>query len=186
MKTENQENNDMQSGAPRSSVASGNRRKLIRGGVIGVPVVLALKSTPVLACNCKLPSGFSVSGNFSQTHSNICAQPASKPSQISASEPLRLRKFAGSINSGDAGLTLPYGKPADWTLGSALSGGGDSALIAAAYINATKNQFSPGATNAMVRDMWNQTANGGVYTPIAGVAWVRMDVISYLNYVMAM
>ena len=185
VKTENQETNDKKSGIQHSSMVSGNRRKLIRGGAIGIPVVLALKSTPVLACNCKLPSGFSVSGNLSQTHNNKCGDPALKPSQISSSNPLRQKKFAGNISNGHAGLILPLNKPADWKLGDALSGGGDPALIAAAYINAANGSFSPGATTTMVRNMWNQTANGGAYAPIAGVAWTRTDVISYLNYVMA-
>jgi hypothetical protein len=38
-------------------------------------VLLALKSTPVLAGNCKQPSGFSVSGNLSATGGKNCSSP---------------------------------------------------------------------------------------------------------------
>jgi len=185
VKSENQEIIDQQSGQS-TRVVYGNRRKLIRGGVIGIPTLLVLKSTPVLASNCKLPSGFSVSGNLSQTGMNQCSQPALKPTQISSADPLRLKKFAGNINYGHAGLVLPSGFASDYKLGAALSAGGDLALIAAAYINATNGVFAPGATNIMVRSMWNQTASGGTYVATTGVSWTRTDVISYLNYVMGM
>lgn len=167
-------------------VAISGRRKLIRGGVIGAPIILALKSTSVWACHCKNPSGFSVSGNFSQTHSNVCADPAPKPSQIGSGETLRLKKFAGSISDGDAGMTLPSGVTSTtYTLGDALGASGDAQVVAAAYINAARSRFG-GVTKETVRVMWNNTANSGSYAPSAGVTWKRADVINYLKYVMAL
>ena len=166
-------------------VAISGRRKLIRGGVIGAPIILALKSTSVWACHCKNPSGFSVSGNFSQTHSNVCADPAPKPSQIGSGETLRQKKFAGSIDAGDAGMTLPSGATSTYTLGNALSASGDAQVVAAAYINAARSRFG-GVTKETVRVMWNNTANSGSYAPSAGVTWKRADVINYLKYVMAL
>ena len=59
-------------------VASGvskSRRNLLRAGAIGAPALITLKPAQVLACNCKLPSGFSVSGNLSRGPKN-CADPA--------------------------------------------------------------------------------------------------------------
>lgn len=185
MMSDKQINGDMQPEMVEFSEASKGRRKLIRGGVIGVPVLLALKSAPVLACNCKMPSGFSVSGNLSQTAKNSCEFPAKSPSQIASNDPLRNKKFAGNVNQGNAGLTLPYGKTNAYTLGNALTDGGDGALVAAAYINANNNHFSPGVTKEIVRTMWNNTVSG-TYTATTGVNWTRDDVIAYLKYVMAM
>lgn len=183
MKTEHRSESQAQEDTA-GGVAISGRRKLIRGGMVGAPIILALKSTSVWACNCKHPSGFSVSGNYSQTHSNVCADPAPKPGSISASEPLRQKKFAGSTSSGDAGMTLPSGVASGYTLGNALGSSGDAQVVAAAYINASRSSFG-GVTKETVRAMWNDTANGGSYAASAGVAWKRADVINYLKYVMA-
>ena len=185
MKSEQQVVSPVESDNQLSDVAS-KRRRFVRRGVIGAPVLLALKSAPVLACNCKQPSGFSVSGNASQAAKGQTCSPASKPILISNSEPLRSKLFA----KGGAGLTLPtvlpYGKTAaNYTLGDALSGATtDAALIAAAYIDATYGHFSPGVANTTVSKMWNDTVTG-TYAPTPGVTWTRTDVINYLKYVMA-
>ncbi len=51
---------------------SGSRRRLLRGGLAAAPALLALKSAPVMACNCKAPSGFSTSGNLSRNGNAGC------------------------------------------------------------------------------------------------------------------
>jgi hypothetical protein len=191
MKSEQQAASPVESDNQCSDVAS-KRRQFVRRGVIGAPVLLALKSTPVLAtvANCKQPSGFSVSGNFSQTHGNTCGAPAPGPSSL-VNDPLKVKLFVGNTNSGDAGLTAPTSFPplknaGNYTLGDALAGATtDAALIAAAYINAKNSNFF-GVLNTTVRAMWNNTASGGTYiVPSTGVTWSRSDVIKYLKYAMA-
>lgn len=158
-----------------------SRRKLVRGGLIGAPTLLALKSTPVLAANCKLPSGFSVSGNFSQTNRSTCLAPAPNASFWNANAtPTQKDLPFVSVNT--------FGQPADsgaTTFGAALSGGGVDALIVAAWINAAQGNVQ-GLTTGQVRDLWDSTANGGTY-PLPNnptVRWTRADVIDYLNYLM--
>ena len=55
-----------------SAVSQKGRRRLVQAGLAGAPLLMALKSTPVLASNCKSPSGFSVSGNMSRPGDYVC------------------------------------------------------------------------------------------------------------------
>lgn len=187
MKSEQRAASKIESDSEHPNIAS-TRRKFVHRGMLGAPVLLVLKSAPVLAASCKEPSGFSVSGNFSQTNSNQCADPAPQPNSLRG-DALASKKFAGNSSNG-AELAIPPVLPgnknaSNYTLGDALAGvTSDPAVVAAAFINATKLQFS-GVSATIVRSMWNDTANG-TYTPTAGVTWHRDDVIKYLKYHMGM
>ena len=119
---------------------SEGRRKLIRGALVGVPVLLALKSTPVLACNCKLPSGFSVSGNVSQRNGAGCNAPANGPSywlsNISSNG-----KFRGTDATGmpkvpkDTLFKNIFGGVDIGTLEAVLRARGEASYFVASYLN---------------------------------------------------
>ena len=59
-----------------------NRRKLIQTGLAGAPLLMALKSVPALAADCKQPSGFSASGNLSQNGTCVKYEGAMRSHQV--------------------------------------------------------------------------------------------------------
>lgn len=155
------------------------RRKLIQTGLVGAPVLLALKSTPVLAANCKLPSGFSVSGNFSRNGTTPCAPKLNGVNFWSTNatveqkdRPFAPPNFNASI---DTSVT---------TFGQALAKGNTNvhAKIVAALLSAEAGSFLPPAT---VKDMWNLGVIGGNYPASAGDSWDAAEVEAYLDYVLS-
>lgn len=167
------------SGVP---AAQNRRRKLIQAGLAGAPVLMALKSTPALAANCKLPSGFSVSGNLSHPENYVCAPnppgPAIWVNTIPDADKVLPFQSASTFTKSplDSGVT---------TLLSALtSGQALDRLIVAAWLNA-KYGHVPDLTTAMVTAMWDQGVQGAGYIPIAGATpWHAAEVQAYLQYLM--
>lgn len=166
----------------RSSAPRPTRRKLIQAGLAGAPVVLALKSTPVLAANCKLPSGFSVSGNISRNGGGICTSQLLGVSHWvgNATQEQKDRPFAPPYfnASRDSSIT---------TFGQALAKGNDNihAKIVAAFLSSESGSF---LALDMVKDMWNLGVLGAGYHPDSsnpGIKWDETDVLGYLNYVLA-
>ena len=168
------------------------RRRLIRGGVAGVPIVLTLASTPVLACNCKQPSGFSVSGNLSHkplTGEGSCTSTAKTPLQIKAildglpssdsSKQASTKKFAvvfPSYNGLDRNTLTLY---------NSLSNGNELVqLLSAAWMNTFVYGFN--ATRTEIQNMGNAALSNTGYTVTAGVIWYRADIIIYLKYAMGL
>ena len=155
------------------------RRKLIQTGLVGAPVLLALKSTPVLAANCKLPSGFSVSGNFSRNGTTPCAPKINGVNywNTNATVEQKDRPFAPpNFNASiDTSVT---------TFGQALAKGNTNvhAKIVAALLSAEAGSFLPPAT---VKDMWNLGVIGGNYPASAGDSWDAAEVEAYLDYVLS-
>lgn len=133
------------------------RRRLIRGGLVGVPVLLALKSTPVLACNCKLPSGFSTSGNLSRNRGKTCTDPAKGPSwwpnQIGSN-----KKFNGTSIHKDTKFNSIFGGTDARSLLMVLKSGTTFAsLVTAAYLDINAWRFVPGISADDIKKMWKGT-----------------------------
>lgn len=170
------------------------RRKLIQAGIAGAPVLLALKSTPVLAGNCKHPSGFSVSGNLSATHTKNCGT-----------------RFPG-VNEwikADPGL-WPSGYPRDTALfGAALGAaaiGHDSDIGTFRLIDALNDSANPlnskaaavflGSFNSgppsstVVQALWTDGVRGGGYATLGykseNTVWHQTEVEKYFDYLLGL
>ncbi|MDC6167834.1 hypothetical protein [Paucibacter sp. XJ19-41] len=186
-------------GAPgQASAALSGRRRLLRGGLIGAPALLALKSSPVLACNCKKPSGFSVSGNLSRTGSKVCLDPGKKPSVWAGNKTyvkkvnnVSIYKYNGTQILSSTLFTEHFAKrnEADLTVtfAAALAKGDNDvqAMAAAVYLEALA-VGGPGVPRwDMVRDMWNQAiATSAGYQPVSShqLRWYSTEVVNYLKY----
>lgn len=168
--------------------AVSGRRRLLRAGLMGAPALLALKSSPVLAANCKLPSGFSASGNLSRSGSKNCAAPAPKPST-----------WSGLIVSGQySGTTVTPGtrfKRPGFTVSasnflatdtfSMVLAKGDThiaALTASVYLASISNGGGTFPTSNTVIAMWNNGVVAGSYAAGPGVVWGQIQVKNYLLY----
>ena len=181
MNQEHPENSAKQSTTEAgSSTAQSKRRKLIQTGLVGAPVLLALKSTPVLAANCKLPSGFSVSGNLSRNGPTGCSPKLNGVGYwvTNATLEQKDRPFAPPnliASTIDSNIT---------TFGLALAKGNTDihAKIVAAFLSADAGSFLPLAT---VKDMWNLGVIGRAYPASAGDSWDKIKVEAYLDYILS-
>ncbi|MCV2421108.1 hypothetical protein [Paucibacter sp. DJ2R-2] len=165
-------------------VPSGSRRRLLRGS-LAAPALLALTSTPVLACNCKLPSGFSASGNLSRTGSSSCAAPGKRPDQWKTS--VVSGQFTGTGVSTGCAFSPTIGAAADSsTFMDALNlgNGNEKALIVAVYLQAIVNGGLNFPAASVVKSMWNSTVGTNRYTVLTApvVTWNRAEVVQYLRY----
>lgn len=184
MEPENKPEENGQPGIAVDSRRSESRRRLLRGGLIGVPLLLALKSTPVLACNCKLPSGFSTSGNLSRNGGKppTCTDPAKGPTwwpnnveknknfwrtNISKDTP-----FNSIFTSGDR-------RPLIAVLNSGVS---LQSLCVAAYLNVHTSRFVPGVTKQDIKKMWNGTYRPRFNTRVRSL----LENENYLRYSMGL
>ncbi|MCK6387692.1 MAG: hypothetical protein L6Q65_08825 [Zoogloea sp.] len=177
-----------------AAAARPGRRKLIQAGLASAPVLLALKSTPVLAGNCKHPSGFSVSGNLSATGGKNCAT-----------------RFP-SINEwvkADPGL-WPSGYPRDTALfGAALTAGAighDADIGTFRLIDALNDASNPlnakaaavflGSFNSgppsfsVVQALWADGVRGGGYATLGykseSAVWHQTEVEKYFDYLLGL
>jgi len=164
------------------------RRRLLRAGLMGAPALLALKSSPVLAVNCKLPSGFSASGNFSKTGKNSCATPAPVPSAWSTR--ISSGKYTGTTITPatlftSVGFNFRTGYFTNTeTFSSVLARGNGNiaALTASAYLASISNGGATFANSNTIRAMWNNGVLGGSYAAGSGVVWGETQVKKYLLY----
>lgn len=187
---------------PSGQDALSRRRKFLKlGGAVGAPALLALHSSPVVACTCKLPSGFSVSGNLSQTGSTVCSKPAPSPgtwktnctgSTYNGTSITKTNKLKNSPCSFttcaaydtnitfDAALALPTSDP--------------RSLLAALFLEAStggfKNANGTPFTTQMVKDMWNLgIASTGGYQPVStipSIVWKEAHVVAFAKYAMGL
>lgn len=152
-----------------------------------------------MACNCKLPSGFTVSGNLSRTgqQGTGCADGAKLPSAQ------RLLVYNGNYTALGAGTTIPKTRlfSADFSRSGSsgicaylaahtydtILGKGDTdirALFASCFIIASK--YGTGTTfpsTTTLQNMWTAVKGGGNYTPPSStVAWTQEGVRKYLMY----
>ena len=165
------------------------RRKLIQAGIAGAPVLLALKSTPVLAGNCKHPSGFSVSGNLSATGGKNCSSPFPGPTDWiknpstwpSGITPDTVFKTALGANA--------LGQADTFTLGEAL---GDTAnplnAKAAAVFLGSFSYGPPGP--AVIKALWTDGVQGGGYASLGytneSTTWHQTEVAKYFDYLLGL
>lgn len=178
---------------------SQSRRSLLRAGAIGAPALVALKATPVMACNCKQPSGFSVSGNLSRTGTKNCVDGATKPSgwkttKCSSSNPYNYSGTTISKNNYFTSLTGTGSRTFQTNTAytnqklDAVLGRGDSdpqALIVAVYLDAVITGGANFPSKEKIIDMWNQAiigSSGYQPTTTSSTRWYRDDVIKYLMY----
>lgn len=163
------------------STAQSKRRKLIQTGLAGAPVLLALKSTPVLAANCKLPSGFSVSGNLSRNGTTACSPKLNGVTYWAANATQEQK----DLPFAPPNFTAPLPGTGVATFGQALArGNGDvHAKIVAAFLSAS----APGSFLSVdtVKSMWNLGVLGGAYPASAGDSWDDTEVTAYLDYVLS-
>ena len=169
------------------------RRRLLRAGLMGAPALLALKSSPVLAVNCKLPSGFSASGNFSKTGKNSCATPAPVPSAWSTriSSSGSSKRYTGTTITPttlftSVGFDFRTGYFTDTeTFSSVLARGNGNiaALTASAYLASISNGGATFANSNTIKAMWNNGVLAGNYAAGSGVVWGQPQVKNYLLYV---
>ncbi|MBV8502987.1 MAG: hypothetical protein JO006_14885 [Paucibacter sp.] len=163
------------------------RRRLLRGGLASAPALLALKSTPVMACNCKLPSGFSVSGNASRNQGKSCTSPGGTPSYW------RPRYDASGCYTGTASCYkyenfskyFTCGGYTDGNLDGCL-GAGDAdhrAMATACYLAACSNGGAYFPSCDTVKKIWNLGIIGSGYpVPGSSAIWKQADCLAYLKY----
>ncbi|MFG6431711.1 hypothetical protein [Roseateles sp. LYH14W] len=195
--------------AQPAAVASGvskARRNLLRASMIGGPTLIALKPASVIACSCKLPSGFTVSGNASRGPKN-CAD----PSEVASVWKPRTTKTANgkdaygntiyehryrtkngqvlTIHSGkllsDLGITR--GSYSGTTVGAWMNTGdtSDTGLFMACYVTAwAHSNGSNFPTKNTLRDMWNAAVatTAGYTVPNQTQKWDKAQVIGYLRF----
>lgn len=173
-----------------------SRRRLIQGGLAGAPLLMLLKTTPVLAQNCKNPSGFSVSGNLSRPKDFECTRsngpgywaamgrqiPALPEGEIPVNPPWPFRQIGTSIGMS----SYNGGSYNTMTLLQGLEAGDPFVrLIVAAYLNNAEYAFGFPATLSQVKSMWVEGPSIG-FAPLAtsNLRWGPSDIIVYLQYTM--
>jgi len=182
MEPENKTEKNPQAGHGSDIRTSENRRKLIRGGLVAAPVLLALKSTPVLAVNCKLPSGFSTSGNLSRNGGAACLDPAHDPAYWLSH--ITGNNFTGTGVSKNTGFNTVFTPSTNANkfvdvLGSGIN---FSSLVVAAYLDISASAFVPGVSLANILQMLS-----GTYTPPgSATAWSANESENYLRYTMGL
>lgn len=188
--------------AVAARVVSTTRRRLLRAGALGAPALVALKPAPVIACTCKLPSGFTVSGNLSRGPKN-CAEPSElasvwaprvKATAVTGGTEYRYMTSGGTVLTIHRDTTLAslgisvgsYGgtKVGDWIGTANLS---DTGLFMACYLTAwAHSNGSNFPAKTVLVQMWNQGVLGSGYLPPnQTVAWGRPAVIGYLKFLTA-
>jgi len=186
--------------APAASNTTEARRKLLRAGLIGGPVVATLASPSVFATNCVAPSQtLSAAMSHGTTQMGNCSTPDSCDTwksrlgntSCSAQEAVwRDTKFhdvftqqSGSTGcrmykTGTGGVATPMSFYEVLCLTDTSSGIQTARQFVAAYLNvcASKVLFPVGgsATQAKcaqaITGMWNEWALKGSYTPYAGAS----------------
>ena len=153
------------------------RRKLIQAGIAGAPVLLALKSTPVLASNCKSPSGFSVSGNMSRPGDYVCKEFNGRgvsywKTQLTNDTTLNI-SYATAFGSDPKGIS---------TLLDALNRSDVYSKAAAVYLNANA------AERLILQSVVNQGLESSAgYVPSVGAKpWHAFEVEAYFNYLLGL
>ncbi|MCV2365002.1 hypothetical protein LNV23_16235 [Paucibacter sp. DJ1R-11] len=175
--------------SPVSGVlSSGRRRRLLQGGLVAAPTLLALTTTPVLACNCKLPSGFSASGNFSQTGSYSCTAPGKTPTGWKSTVDVNNKYFPTNVSKGTTFFSVFGGTDTTttfWNLLCLSNANSDSrALAVAVYLQSVANAGANFPSVNMVKQMWTSTEGAGRYTVLTApvLTWSRAEVVVYFKY----
>lgn len=193
-----------------SSAAGVSRRKLVRAGLAAAPVLAALKSNTVLAGDhtCVKPSSFSslnpanwvvskgriVDANYEcNSHGywkkDDRAHPA--PYNIKAKSFFLAKPAQATSDSVSAGFSggtgsLFYGMTLDEVMG--LGGSVENTDLArhlvAFFLTAVANGDDSNRvllTTTQCRTIW---ANGGGWSPVAGMYWKKADTMAYFDKVL--
>ena len=170
------------------------RRKLIQAGLASAPVLLALKSTPVLAGNCKHPSGFSVSGNLSATGGKNCGTRfpgisewvKADPGVWPAGYPRDTALFGAALGAGAIGHDADIGT---FRLIDALNDAANplNAKAAAVFLGS----FNSGPPNStVVQALWTDGVRGGGYATLGykseNTVWHQTEVEKYFDYLLGL
>ena len=165
------------------------RRLLLKASLGAAPTVMLLHATPVLAANCKSPSGFSVSGNLSRNGGTAC------PIQLGRTPSFWAANLSGNGAYVGSGQLKPstlfserfpalHGYP-DASFGTILgaSNTGDQALFVAVYLESVLHTDDGFPTRAMIKDMWQGVGTGAGYAvPNTSIVWSKASILKYLLY----
>ncbi|MBN9696399.1 MAG: hypothetical protein J0L85_11440 [Zoogloea sp.] len=187
MKPEHSEQSVAPKGSDTGTMPKNGRRRLIQGGLAGAPLLMALTSVPALAAECKQPSGFSASGNFSQNGNAACTSKLSgvkdwvkfcEATPSPSSHPIDTNTFSG-VFATTGSVTDTFRKILT------ISGTDLQKKIVAAWLSA--NLGSALLTKDTVVKMWNDGVMGAGFHPsttMPSVTWNSQKVEQYLDYVL--
>jgi hypothetical protein len=158
------------------------RRRLIKGGLAGAPVLMTVVARPALGQQCLTPSAFG-SGNLSRPGGGGVPCNGATPgywighvAEFPAAFP-PTKSFTSVFGSGG-------GISSNSSLLDMLSGGNPLASnIVAAFLNAVSGRnVTPSAD--VVKGIWGEVVTTGHFSPVAGVTWLAADIIAYLQSTM--
>lgn len=188
MKPEHSQESVAPLGSDTGTMPKESRRRLIQGGLAGAPLLMALTSVPALAAECKQPSGFSASGNFSQNGTTACSpkmngvkfwQDFCTATPAPTTHPVDTKTFSG-VFTATTGVTATF-RNILMTSGTPIQ-----KKIVAAWLSANAGSSLFTAITAV--KMWNDGIVGGAFHPSAtmpSVTWNAAQVELYLDYVLA-
>lgn len=167
--------------AASRDIPSDSRRRLIKGGIAGAPVLMTILSRPALGQQCLTPSAFG-SGNLSR--------PGGGDQPCNGAVPGYWIAHTGSWPGGYATTTKftdVFGSGGGFTNETLLAVlGGSNALasnIVAALLNAASGR-NVAPTVGVVKGIWSEFVSSGYFSPTAGVQWNDSQIIFYLQSTM--
>jgi hypothetical protein len=171
---------------PKSDRDSTNllRRRLLRGGLAGAPVLLSLSSRSVMACHSTTPSAFgSISASRPDVLVSLSGQPPSFWSN-SANYSQWPAPYYPKTTYGTGGHTItkfnsifsnsPFASTTTLLDALKMTGGGNALVascVVAALLNGATGRTSAVLTAAQVKNMWTEFITKGYFEPTAGVKW---------------
>ncbi|HJU23431.1 MAG TPA: hypothetical protein VJ891_13065 [Casimicrobiaceae bacterium] len=172
-----------------------SRRRLLTAGASVAPVLLTLASRPVLAGQCMCASAMAGSLNGSVMHmASTCY--GRTPTYWSSTHSWPTPFYANGSSATDFhSTTTGFATGVNGNFGTQTmmhvinQQGTNSAYNVGAYISAAilnaRMGYTPVLTEANVRNMWNQYAATGQFSPSAGIYWNGNQIIQYINTTMA-
>ena len=160
------------------------RRRLLRGGLAGAPVLLSLSSRSVMACHSTTPSAF---GSISASRPDLLVSLSGQPPSFwcnSTNYGQWLAPYYPTTTYGTGGHSAtkfnavfsnsPFASSTTLLDALKMTGGGN-ALVASCVVAALLNSCS-GRTSAVlnvsqVKSMWTEFMTKGYFEPTAGVKW---------------
>jgi hypothetical protein len=188
------------------AIASGARRRLLRGGLSAAPVLMTVVSRPVLGQNACLTASASVGSvpsSGQQTSTVVCS--GLSPQQWKAQATRWPTPYVGAVQQSEGFRALvsqtptAFHCPTTGLAGHVFSdrsmlavievnegGQGVTALgryVVAALLNARAGR-TPVLSETTVRSMWNDVINQGYFEPTAGVRWGPTEIVQYIKTTM--
>jgi hypothetical protein len=186
----NQEQQDPSVGAGHSDTNL-LRRRLLRGGLAGAPVLLSLSSRSVMACHSTTPSAF---GSISASRPDVLVALSGQPPSYWCDSNCYSQwpsPYFPTTRSGSGGHTAtkfnsifsnsPFSSTT--TLLDVLKKTGSSTNLVASCIVAALLNGASGRTSAVlnvsqVKSMWNEFITKGYFEPTAGVKWYAQSPVT--------